>query len=72
MLGSLGQVEVLPNKVWQPSTFLSSVPGRVRRYRVNSDADSWQGYLAERQRFLQAIEGANNAVVYSGDSHNFW
>ena len=44
----------------------------MRRYRVNNDEDSWQGYLAERQRFLQAIQGANNAVVFSGDSHNFW
>ena len=42
------------------------------RYRVNADEDSWQGYLVERQKLFQALGGANNAVVYSGDSHNFW
>ena len=42
------------------------------RYRVNADEDSWQGYLVERQKLFQALGGASNAVVYSGDSHNFW
>ncbi len=36
-------------------------------------ADMWDGYPADRQRFLALIEKARaNAIVVSGDSHAFW
>ncbi|MFL5298123.1 MAG: alkaline phosphatase D family protein [Phenylobacterium sp.] len=36
-------------------------------------ADMWDGYPADRQRFLGIVEKARaNAVVVSGDSHAFW
>lgn len=28
--------------------------------------------MAERERFMEAIKSSNNAVIYSGDSHNAW
>jgi alkaline phosphatase D len=36
-------------------------------------ADMWDGYPADRQRFLGLVEKARaNAIVVSGDSHAFW
>jgi alkaline phosphatase D len=36
-------------------------------------ADMWDGYPADRQRFLSLVEKARaNAIVVSGDSHAFW
>jgi alkaline phosphatase D len=36
-------------------------------------ADMWDGYAADRQRFLGIVERARaNAIVVSGDSHAFW
>jgi alkaline phosphatase D len=35
--------------------------------------DMWDGYPADRQRFLGLVEKARaNAIVVSGDSHAFW
>lgn len=35
--------------------------------------DSWDGYPAARQRFLETCAAhANNAIVLGGDSHNCW
>jgi phosphodiesterase/alkaline phosphatase D-like protein len=42
------------------------------RYKIATSLDSWVGYIADRNRFLTAIENATNPVVYGGDSHNFW
>lgn len=42
------------------------------RYKVQDNMDSWTGYIADRNRFLKAIDSATNPVVYGGDSHNFW
>lgn len=44
---------------------------RARR-RSTSQYDAWPGYLAERQRFYDAIASASNPIIYSGDSHNAW
>ena len=36
-------------------------------------ADMWDGYPADRQRFLSLVEKARaNLIVVSGDSHAFW
>jgi len=36
-------------------------------------ADMWDGYPADRQRFLGLVQKARaNAIVVSGDSHAFW
>jgi alkaline phosphatase D len=36
-------------------------------------ADMWDGYPADRQRFLGIVERTRaNAIVVSGDSHAFW
>jgi len=40
------------------------------RYGITIDYDSWQGYAADRERFLCAVENATNVVVYSGDYHS--
>jgi len=47
------------------------------RYGINTDFEGWDGYLAERQRFVDALSqggasGAGKMVVYGGDSHNAW
>jgi phosphodiesterase/alkaline phosphatase D-like protein len=42
------------------------------KYKINSDADSWQGYLQARYNFGQAINTSINPTIYAGDSHNFW
>lgn len=34
-----------------------------------ANMDSWAGYLAPRERFLQALKDAGNAVVVTGDEH---
>jgi len=50
------------------------------KYGIPFNLDQWSGYLAERERFFEAVARANDAkgghenalVVYSGDSHNAW
>ncbi len=38
--------------------------------RIHDDADKWDGYPAQRERVLRAIEaGVQNVVVLSGDMH---
>mmetsp|Transcript_12947 Transcript_12947/g.42693 ORF Transcript_12947/g.42693 Transcript_12947/m.42693 type:complete len:743 (-) Transcript_12947:123-2351(-) len=45
----------------------------VGRYRVNSNFDSWTGYLHEREKFKsEVLAEAANPVVYAGDSHQAW
>jgi alkaline phosphatase D len=55
--------------------------GAVRLARIEANAalglpwgaDMWDGYPADRQRFLALVEKARaNAIVVSGDSHAFW
>jgi len=41
----------------------------VCRYKINSDFDSWQGYLTARYKFGNAISSAINPTIYTGDSH---
>ncbi|KAK9830221.1 hypothetical protein WJX72_010424 [[Myrmecia] bisecta] len=42
------------------------------KYRITTGFDSWQGYTADRNRFLDAIANANSPIVYAGDTHNSW
>ena len=43
------------------------------RYGINWDFDDWRGYVAERERFLNAVTSASNrALVLGGDSHDAW
>ncbi len=58
-----------------------SKSGEARLGRIEANAalglpwgaDMWDGYPADRQRFLALVEKARaNAVVVSGDSHAFW
>jgi len=42
------------------------------RYKINFSFDAWQGYVADRRRFLQAISSSSNTIIYGGDSHNFY
>jgi len=45
------------------------------RYEIPLSYDGWEGYLAERGRFLSAISQGgdpSSTVVYGGDSHNAW
>lgn len=45
----------------------------LTKYDVCNYFDAWEGYAAERTRFLQALENVEgSAVVYGGDSHNSW
>jgi phosphodiesterase/alkaline phosphatase D-like protein len=44
----------------------------IGRYKVVNNLDQWTGYIADRNRFLNAIANATNPVVYGGDTHNFW
>mmetsp|Transcript_114969 Transcript_114969/g.209168 ORF Transcript_114969/g.209168 Transcript_114969/m.209168 type:complete len:653 (+) Transcript_114969:112-2070(+) len=50
------------------------VPLAAGRYGINLNFDSWMGYVAERQRLLEAlhVEAPTSAIVYGGDSHNAW
>jgi alkaline phosphatase D len=34
--------------------------------------DQWDGYVASRERFFQAIEARHNVVVLTGDIHSSW
>lgn len=45
----------------------------MSKYNIPNYFDSWEGYAAERRRFLSALSPAQgSAVVYGGDSHNAW
>ncbi|KAK9811379.1 hypothetical protein WJX72_002906 [[Myrmecia] bisecta] len=39
------------------------------RYKINWWWDNWAGYQADRNRFLDILSLAPNAIVYSGDLH---
>ena len=50
-----------------------TVGERLGRMGMPWNLDSWDGYPAARERFLQACAAsAANAVVLGGDSHNTW
>lgn len=50
-----------------------TVGERLGRMHMPWNLDSWDGYPAARERFLQAcVANASNAVVLGGDSHNTW
>ena len=43
------------------------------RYGISWDFDDWRGYVAERERFLNAVTSASNrALVLGEDSHDAW
>lgn len=50
------------------------------RYNITTSFDDWMGYVAERERFLRAIQkdeerdssNVRNPIVLSGDSHDAW
>jgi len=45
----------------------------LSRFQVPDYFDAWEGYVAERTRFLSALaEAEGSVVVYGGDSHNAW
>ena len=45
----------------------------MSKYSIPSYFDSWEGYAAERARFLASLTPAQgSAVVYGGDSHSAW
>ena len=43
-------------------------------YATTSPTDSWDGYVAERQRILDWMveRGTENPVVLTGDTHQHW
>ena len=50
-----------------------TVGERLGRMGMPWNLDSWDGYPAARERFLQACAtNATNAVILGGDSHNTW
>lgn len=50
-----------------------TVGERLGRLNMPWNLDSWDGYPAARERFLQTcVANAANAVVLGGDSHNTW
>jgi alkaline phosphatase D len=66
---------------WQRAMETLPRPAAARLLRMEaqaalglaSGADDWDGYPADRQRFLGLVRQAKaNAVVLSGDSHAFW
>jgi hypothetical protein len=62
------EIEVTPSVIATARTTYA-----MSKYRVPSYFDSWEGYAAERARFLASLTPANgSAVVYGGDSHSAW
>lgn len=42
------------------------------KFNITRWFDDWEGYLQERERLLEAVDGSNNPVIYGGDSHDAW
>lgn len=43
------------------------------RYNVEMNPSAWDGYQAERQRLLRALDvPGSNPIILAGDSHNAW
>eukprot|EP00301_Raphidiophrys_heterophryoidea_P019076 c4056_g1_i1.p1 GENE.c4056_g1_i1~~c4056_g1_i1.p1 ORF type:complete len:434 (-),score=108.08 c4056_g1_i1:152-1453(-) len=63
------------NTPWLGSTSarqLARIAYAEGKHRFPATFDAWGAYKAERLRFLEAIRGADNAVVFGGDSHDSW
>jgi len=44
----------------------------LARNKINTNFDSWTGYLRAREELLDLLQSASNPVVYAGDSHEAW
>lgn len=52
------------------STMNSIVVDNVKgRYNITGRFDDWEGYIADRERMLDALSKSKNPIVLSGDSH---